>query len=198
MAGQQAADLLQAGPRRRYNAHRPGAQPVSEAERHAVKHSRSRARPHQQQPVVARIGLEANFVLQRHIVAEKEDVQTAMESVPRLGGGIAPGHRDNRHVGLGMGLDRAAQRLGPRRLARARLALLVQQTLGRVQGSIGRRVVGRADGDDQVIGGRRFRRGGQQARLAQNGPISLGGHHHGGVEHAGQPGQLARGEHQGN
>jgi len=155
MPGQQAANLLQTGPGRRHNAHRPGSEPVSKAERHAVEQGGSRARPHQQQPMVASIGLEADLVLQRHIVAEKKDVQTTMEGIPHLGSSVAAGHGNDGHIGLGVGLDRAAQRLGPRLLAPTRLALLVAAS-SRPRPALCRpQRRRRTDGDDQVIGGRR-------------------------------------------
>ena len=46
----------------------------------------------------------------RHVVAEEEDVQPALERLERLGGGIGAGRRDQRQVGAGQLVERLGDR----------------------------------------------------------------------------------------
>ena len=88
---------------------------VGETEWHAAQDGRPTVGAHQQQSLAARERLQLDLVLDRDVVAEQKDVQSALEGFERLGGGEGARRRDQRQVGVGHFVQRFGERV--RRLA---------------------------------------------------------------------------------
>src|SRR6185295_1339384 len=83
----EADDLLQPRAGGGDEADAPAAHHVGEAERHAVEDGGAAVRPHEQPALAEGQALELELVGERHVVAEEEDVQAALERLERFRGG---------------------------------------------------------------------------------------------------------------
>ena len=98
----------------------PGPDRVREPQANAPEHRRSGARTHQQPATGQRVILERHFLVDRHVVAEQQDVQVGRESLVGGQRGVVPGHGDHGDVGPGLGEHCVAQRASCARSARLR------------------------------------------------------------------------------
>ncbi len=96
----QAADLLEPRPGRADEADRAASDDVREPQRDAVEDRRPAIGPHHQESLAPGDRLELDLVLDRHVVAEQEDVHPMLERLERLGRGVGPGCRDQRQIRL--------------------------------------------------------------------------------------------------
>ena len=71
---------------------------VGEAERNAVDDGGAAIGSHHHQVVVARVRLERQLALGRHVVAEQHDIHAEPQRLHRLGGGVVARHRDQREI----------------------------------------------------------------------------------------------------
>src|SRR5579883_2396792 len=108
-------DLLNARARGPDDADRAARHNIDEAKAHAVEHGGAAVWPHQQQAALLRKLFERDFVGERHVIAEEEDVQPGAQSAFAFQRGIRAGYGDD-------GYPRLSRLHAPRRLfQRARL-----------------------------------------------------------------------------
>jgi hypothetical protein len=151
--GGQAGDhRLQPGARGRDEAHAPRLHHVVEAEPDAVQIGGAAVRAHAQQAALERLVFQRHFVLDRHVVAEQEHVEAALEGAQRLGLGVGARDRNGRQIGVRQAPQGRVQ--GTRQdLGRlfGHLAPGGQQVAGRRKRGRGRRLVVPVHGHDQVV-----------------------------------------------
>jgi len=142
--------------------------------------------------------LQADFVGQRHVVGEEQDVAARVELGARFLCSVAARDGDDDEVRIGRGAQCGGQRLranrghlGARGAARKDLLRLRERGLS---GSLVRRL----DNDDEVIRLRRRDLRGQQPGPREYLMVGLRAHHHRGILDAGQVQQRRRHLHEGD
>ncbi len=109
---EQAHRLLGTRPRRRHHAHPTRLDHVGEPEADAAQHGRPGARAHHQPSALGRPVLQLDLVVHRDVVAEQQHVEAGRQGLVGLQGGVVAGHRDHRHVGVGLQVEGLLERPG--------------------------------------------------------------------------------------
>ena len=185
---QQGADFLQTGAGCRDDAHRPGWEHVGKAQRDPVEDGRARRRvPSAAGRARRRICLRAISSSSETLSLNSSTCKPALQRLPGFVGGIAPGHRDDGHVGAGLDLTaRCAWSWGGTRRSPLRGFASCKQLLRLCQGGVQARLPRALTAITRSFGRGGLRLSGQQPGLAQDALVGLGRHHHGGILHAWQ------------
>ena len=150
-----ASHRLKSRPAGRDDAYRPGGNRIREAQRHAVDDRCAGIRPHHQEALLAAQFLERDFVLDRDVIAKKEDVQPLAQRLAGDAAGIATGDGNEHQVRPLQPLNSSLHRLGWGRHPAFHLGGVrgLEQSAGFFHcDSCGLLRCG-AHGDDQVIAG---------------------------------------------
>ena len=154
---------------------RSGPHGVGEAEPDPADHRGAAVGAHDQQPARARLVLEPDLLLDRHVVAEEHHGQAGLQRVHRLGERVRAGHRDQREVraaGTPGGRRRscaAAARCRPARRSRSRRPTTAASAASSAASAARDRVVVvGADRDHQVVGPGAVRRGRSPCRRSRS------------------------------
>ena len=187
---QETRDLLQPRARRADQPDRAAANTVGEADPDSVEDGGSALGAHHEEPGARGAPLESDLLLERDAVTEDEDVMPGGERLMSLVGGVGSRHGDDCEARARLPPDRAPD--GPAGLVDGRLVRpwpLGQQSLGGLQGRVGRRLARRPHGEHEVGDAGRVAVRWPQAGSGEGAPIRLRGHEELHRAHAGKPAQ---------
>src|SRR5262249_37619444 len=181
----QAGRLLEAGAGGADQADPPGPDGVGEAEWDAVQDGGPAVRAHDQATLPEGEPLEQDLVLDRHVVAEEEDVEAALEGLQRLGGGGGAGRRDQGGGGAGGRGGGGGGGGGGGRGAGAGAG----RRRGQLGGGVGERGIRHlralgGDRDDEIGRPGGGRRAGEEPGLREEVAVGRGRHEEGRAPHA--------------